>query len=357
MMLLFINILFLLPVLDAAKQVLDVLCEGNLDFVYTTSAATGRVLATRSFSPTDDFAWTYDEFELMKLAQTTLHEAYFDEEAIAASQGGQHAAYLLPGDSEALEDIDPDKDMIDQIELWSTATVAETVADDSCLDSVIKSAELAILLAYNVGTGVEQLFCQDVSEYCWIMNMSGVRTLCSQVCDCSSVVPSASGFFQTEDYGCPGGCTSQRDMALKELPCEDANISTAIGQSAWAKYVAGMKSYVTSTDGYVDRIQTDVARFYEVIGITSNQISDVSSFMAGDGFWDELADQHYLLADGLPDPENRTECEFLTSNIILFILQIDVCDADGVFMALKSICPISCICTAYPHDCPEACFT
>jgi len=95
-----------------------------------------------------------------------------------------------------------------------------------------------------------------------------------------------------------------------------------------------------------------------VAGIESNQVDDVHEFVIGDGFWNALVNYQYLIAEGVGHPEGKVGCEFLTSDVVLCLLNIDVCDkdGDGTFASLKPVCPLSCSCNIYPPDCPHACF-
>jgi len=243
------------------------------------------------------------------------------------------------------------------ISSYSTASVEETVDDTMCSDLCgyqPNNTAVATVLGRSIDT--DPIYCESAVEYCWMINMTAVRAFCGKTCGCGNALPSFSGFFRSHDYGCPGGCDVDHTISLQNISCEDANIPTMVPNEVWTKYVYGMQSYVFSFDGYSDRISQVLVQYYTIIGINRHRLEDVHAFVTGNGFWNSLANYHYFFADGVPDPNGKTGCAFLTSNIFSILLDIDVCSTSDVYADLKSVCPISCSCGIYPAECPTTCF-
>jgi len=356
--LLFIYFFAISDIMLMIAAVEEVLCEGNTHFVYSLSAATERVLAAPSFySDDEEFAWTNTEYALLQLARPDLDPRFFSEDAIAASESTDTWAWLQPVGTTSLDEAEPTTYDVDLIFAWSQATVAETVESMSCTDlcgNGTNNTAVATVLGRSIGT--EPIYCEAALEKCWLMNMTAMRTNCGQSCGCGSAKPDFAGFFQVQYWGCPHGCSTDRKIDLYNYDCYDSNITAVMQNDMWVKYVQGMKSYVFHVDGYASRIQTDLVKYHELVGIKTDEVDAVHAFVTGDGFWDSLANYRYLLAENVPHPSNLTGCQFLTSNAVLMILNIDVCDTSGDFTSLKSICPTSCQCSIYPAACPPACF-
>jgi len=357
--LVFIYVFVIQGITTSIGQLQEVLCGGNTHFVYTTSAATGRVLAAASFFDEDDegISWTDAELSLLQLAHPELDAKFFDQEEVDASESTDTWAWLRPAGASSLDDEDATITDVDYINMLSKASVAETVNDMSCSDlcgNASNDTATATILGRSIGT--DPIFCEGAVEKCWLRNMTAMRTNCGNTCGCGSAKPSFAGFFQTQDQGCPSGCSNDRKIALAGMGCNDTNITTVISNDIWTKYVQGMKSHVFHVDGYSSRIKQDLDKYHEDLSIPADQVDAVHAYVTGDGFWNSLANYQYLLAEDLPHPSGKVGCEFLVSYTVLILTNVDVCDDSGVFKSLKSICPMSCKCDTHPDDCPPSCF-
>jgi len=179
------------------------------------------------------------------------------------------------------------------------------------------------------------------------MDYDGIRVLCPHTCGCSDFRPARGGFFQVQMHGCPGKCTMQRATELQGLTCAD-NLPD---WDRWQLYVQGFEEYVKSVVGYEQNIWF-VAKNYG--GADDDTASIVTSFIAGDGFWNALKDFQFILPN--PHPRNLTGCAFLASYEVVYLLGVDVCSTTGSFTSLIGNCPLSCGCMDHPDgDCPPSC--
>merc|ERR1712137_545163 len=184
------------------------------------------------------------------------------------------------------------------------------------------------------------------------MDRISVRARCAVTCGCGSALPSLAGFFQTQAYGCPGGCMGHRAVELESISCVNNSISTALSSSIWGKYVHGMQEYFLSQTEYSQHARNAIIAYQTLLNITTDQAEDVHAFLVGNGFWDALADHRYLLGEGIPHPSGKIGCDFLASSEVLLLLNLDICDIFADFLSLKPLCPLACECTIFPRGCP-----
>merc|ERR1712007_18739 len=140
-----------------------------------------------------------------------------------------------------------------------------------------------------------------------------------------------------QDFGCG-------DVLMQELTV-----------TMWSKYVAGLKSYILSRDGVKDRLWKGLETNYKALNISNFEISLVYFFFVGDDFWENLSNFAFYVGPGIPHPNNLQGCEFLTSDELVFLLNVDVCSIGDDFLALRMVCATSCKCRNLPINCPPSC--
>jgi len=63
-------------------EAIAVICGGETDFVYTLNAATGMVLASRSFTLSDHVIWTHEEKAVMQVVQPPFDRYYWPDDVM-----------------------------------------------------------------------------------------------------------------------------------------------------------------------------------------------------------------------------------------------------------------------------------
>jgi len=207
--------------------------------------------------------------------------------------------------------------------------------------------------ALGMMVGMDSATCEDVADYCGNMTLYGVRALCARTCGCHQPYPARGGFFQTQQWGCPGGCDWLQTDAIQSYPCTDD--LDRMNQTGWEAFVDGMREYFFSIDDTPNRILDELSDNNDTFNISQREALIVYQFIVGNGFWDSLAKKNFLLADGIPHPRNLTGCPFLASSEVQTLLQIHFCATDSTFSTLRVVCPISCSCPYNPEGCTSVC--
>jgi len=355
-----VNISIINPMLQMMEQGMRVICSGEVDFIYTESPLTGMVIATKTFDFDSGISWTSSELAVVQLASPSLDAEYFDGEVLAASTSSQTLAVLLPGSLATLENGMPsmsELDLIASVDTSNVATLAESVA---CEDQASSDYNNSNILRNAVALGnlfqTMPAYCEAALDYCWMMNMTGVRALCPFTCGCSTATLGHAGFFQNAKWGCPTACAMSKTLLLEfENNCSDQLTSSFVADSIWARYIDGMKAYVLSAEVFSDRLLADLSRNYALLGIKQEQILDVHRFFVGDGFWNAITLYNFSISDTAKHPRNLTGCDFIVSYEIQYILNLNLCDGEA-FTSLRAICPVACDCSAGSKaGCPSGC--
>merc|ERR1712107_4 len=127
--------LHIMPRTDMMNQAVAVLCEGDVNFVYTTHAATGLALAAKSFEATDEiletinwkqlFNWTQTELAVLQLAGIPLGGTYFSQELVSYATSTTVMADVLPTGTPTLTDTSAIEEPVKTIFRFADLSVEE----------------------------------------------------------------------------------------------------------------------------------------------------------------------------------------------------------------------------------------
>merc|ERR1712137_953039 len=103
------------------------------------------------------------------------------------------------------------------------------------------------------------------------------------------------------------------------------------------------------------RTNTLLSSYYNLYGIAQNEISAIHQYFMGPDFWGNLSEYQFFFGPGIPHPNQLEGCEFLASQELTLLLNLDLCSTDNDFFALRMVCAISCKCSDLPINCPSSC--
>jgi len=230
------------------------------------------------------------------------------------------------------------------------SNVEESVEDLPCMDTSLSedNATAAFFLEIND--------CAAIQHDCWMMNKTAFRALCPVTCGCTENAPSAGGIFQTQSWGCPRACSVFRYQLLWKTSCEDDLES--ISNSSWKEYVSSLREHVTSLAGHEDRVRTYIFNLPVSVNLNPDQGQTAFEYFMGNGFWDDLSSFQLLMGGGVPHARNLTGCNFMASNELMLLLNVNLCASDGTYTSLRGVCPVACGCkldTDTTGGCPFDC--
>jgi len=355
--LVYLNAEILLPIFSMLSQACNILCSGDLDFVYTLSPATGIAYAAKSYAYSSDVTWTSEELAVLEVAQAKLDKDYFSDDVMTASMvTAVESAILVPTTLPSLGGASPDNTNFDHLLTWSASKIEDVVAAVACQDKVSDSeysVSKAKALAKIVGGVATEMNCGEVGDYCKYMNMSGVRTICPKTCGCFYPQPNKSGFFQTAPWGCPSPCSVMWPF-FTDFECGDV-LMTVIDRDTWAGYVSGLKTYFLSRDGVEARVNATLYNYYEWYGVNESQVTTMVDYIIGGDFFGNISNFSFFFGPNMPHPNGKEGCSFLTSDEVVFLLNLDFCSTGNDFLSLRMVCAESCKCADLPINCPASC--
>jgi len=278
---------------------------------------------------TSDVVWTAEKLSVVQYSNVQLDSDYLPETVVAASESlPQKVIEFWP--SQALNTGD-EVDTIAHM-LQNAIGLEESGFESTCSDQTKSNNSVSDMNEFWVGNSVEiaeSMACNEAKAYCSSFVVStSLRLLCPETCGCASPFLGASGFFNSEAFGCPWKCEENIFSALDNFTCVDT-LTTSVSDGNWALYVQGLKSVVLA--------QSDV------------QERSVPDFIMNDEFWESLANHTYQFAGEF------VECNFLASNNATALFGINLCTTSE-YTSLLAICPKACNCEDIGDPrCPSNC--
>jgi len=326
------------------KQAIDVMCSGVTNFVYAIDTNTDVLYATRSMEDTPN-TWSFYEQSLLQLSEVNISSQFFSEVAVSSAQSNTRKAEVFAEFSEIKNQA------IENVVIVSDKDILESTREISCSDANDSATD--VVLAYKNKS--ETAARNDMKTKCNQIAQNSVRALCPATCGCDSPYPSASGIFQSTGWGCPEDCLVWQMVAHSNTPCSDAAFDQ-VSTESWEMYVFSLRTYLLK-HGFKNHITTILEEYQLYENMTENQKNEEKLFFTNRGFWSELKNYNYLIADGVPHPKGLVGCDFLASSELKVILTIELCspNSNGEFMSLHMLCPVACNCVSDPTDCPAKC--
>jgi hypothetical protein len=276
-----VAIFLLSPFFASLKQVVDILCSGDTNFVVAYSSATGMVHATKA---TNDDEWSSVDKSVLRLAQPVLKKV----------DGWEATSEALDFSGLAQAVVEP------AAPSWSAASVnsqsfyfltrmARMSVEDSsylrCEDMVAGQNFNETLYGLQAVLGNSSIkSCvadrETIWPLCGFKNMTALRAICPITCGCARLLPQYAGFFAHPAGGCPVSCKARSSaMELyfmntnKGRPCDDTrppffffdqNITETIQDGGdipklwFTTWVKGMYEYLIAKPGWAESVRENV---------------------------------------------------------------------------------------------------
>jgi len=371
------------PRVQRMEVAVQILCEGNTDFVYAVAPDTGTVHATKTYSVSED-----REGELIVqntiLQFTGLHDVLQDSDVgndLLADFWPQNtpAGIIYNSDrtAQTMGEAETSSTGFEFIKTVSTSNIQDLSFLGRCEDFSPEESHQApfviqALLRYATDGVVDSCAGGEFVGISQWYNMSHYRALCPVTSGCSKTWL----FFSHPHWGCPEECKSDNrvDRAFRDV-LSDASC-TDDGNEPWrtqamVEYVSGLSDYVTQRTGFYERLTS---------ASTSNMISAVISAYenATDRTYPQTVAyvQHsvssgltfqrmsrgiYELAPGLPmytsDGVELVGCALWTDAVFQDILSLNLCST-LYHQSIAFMCPERCRCqSSWQQSCPSRCST
>lgn len=358
--------LLIKPTHAQTEMAYNILCSGELDFVYVENPATHIVEATRSFA--EPGALKAVGKTVLSLAKPDIYPIWGWE--LTQEQVDRFSTNVTPAvfrESRYAKD-KADIAQIRRFMVTSTASTAEAAKTLACNDAAYGRRVFAPALLKVTGGKASR--CEDpiISELCPHGNMTAVRSLCPVTCGCDNPFDPKAAVFSAPAGGCPQSCQMAKTSIIEQrwdYPCRDVDPQDFLAPFGNSKsYVTGLFEVAMAQP----EIRNAIALKYAMqLNTTFNAMrfkppgAEDAPWLAGfvedfkNGTWrDGILAGKWELAPGIPHPKHLTGCKFLTSWEFQSLLGLDLCDP-GNFNSLRMRCPVSCRCWAGRPGCPVSC--
>ncbi|CAK0810330.1 unnamed protein product, partial [Prorocentrum cordatum] len=388
------GLLVLVPFYSKLHQAKDILCSGDIDFIFSSNAASGVVHVTRSVNRT---GITETERMILEVARPTLlSDGYWSvaPELVALSHSEQARVAVEPNAS-SLDDVGFHEHSFQKVALIGESTVAEAADTLPCKDFATGQTFWAMQASLRQLTGDSTVgTCADASklDLCGKPESTQLRALCPFQCGCM-IALSSTGLFGTPAFGCPTSCVQYRavyDEIVQGYPCEDTGegnfsavtdympntyeVSLTIGtryglyrysdfRSYYLAYVRGLQEYILRSAIVLQGVQRNieslvilmsVPQVWEGSAVVPFSALEMYSHVIGGGFFEELAAGNWTLLPGIPHPRGLRGCDYLASYEVSLVLNVALCE-EGVTSSIRPWCPRACQCQSGMPGCPAAC--
>jgi len=390
------------PFLSRLEQSRDILCSGQLDFVFSYSSASGVVHVAQSAR---EPGITETERIVLQVAQPVLWtDASWsvDPSLIALAQGGNARVAVGPPavatpSPPSLHDAGFQEDsfrLVAQISESSGEEAADLLpcADFSTGLSLEWSQETLREISGISGAST----CEDLLVDPWLCgraNSTRLRALCPFTCACRQGIMAWAGPFVTRAFGCPSECGKIAGQTWELImgnlfPCEDTGEGNFTGQGSYMPpiyqsmaaaaphlnlhfsdffqlYIRGVKEYIMSeplvaqgVSGGVEALSFSTA--YEGApgqsALSQSQKDALVNHVLTGRIFDDILAGVWSLFPGTPHPRNLTGCAYLASVEVFLAINTNLCE-EGTIASIRPWCPVACGCDGAldPAGCPSAC--
>jgi hypothetical protein len=390
------------PFLSRLEQSRDILCSGQLDFVFSHNSASDVVHVTQSAR---EPGITETERTVLQVAQPLLGtDANWnvDSSLVALARGGQaRVAVGPPAQATALapslDDAGFQEDSFDLVAQMSGLPVAEAAGLLPCSDfSTGLSLEWSRQTLREISGDSSMNKCDDLHWngkpwLCGMANSTSLRALCPFTCACRQGILAWAGAFVTPGFGCPAECSKIPGQMWEKVmgnlyPCEDTAPGNFTGQGSYKPYIyqlmsmtfphlnlhfsnyfqlyiQGVKEYITGepllaqgVSGGVEAMSwSEVYAPGGVPTLTPSQKESLVSHVLTGRIFDDIAAGIWNLFPGTPHPRNLTGCAYLASTEVVMAINTNLCEEDGAIASIRPWCPVACGCEGAQPGCPLAC--
>jgi hypothetical protein len=222
-----VKLLLLDPVFWRLTQAQNILCSGELDFVYALNPSSGMVHVTKSAAPQE---WSLMEKTLLQVARPTLEPKHgwdIDQELLDLAKSDFTMAVVTQtgmdpatgGVTLAESQHEPGFfQILSFMDIWRATDAAPYMP---CSDREAGNSYAQADWFLEQITGIPGFTCRNISaethdkgyeffagaELCSNREMVGIRSLCPLACGCHLGRDGMTGLFGSVDSGCPTACS------------------------------------------------------------------------------------------------------------------------------------------------------
>jgi len=225
---LLVKLLLLDPVFWRLTQAQNILCSGELDFVYSANAASGMVHVTKTAGPQE---WSLTEKTILQAARPILERKHgweIDQELLdLATSDFSMSVVTQTGMNPAtggvtLAESEHEPPYFNILSFMGKWDVSQAAPFMPCSDKEAGNSYAQVDWFLEQVTGIPGFTCSSISagysddwrvqyfagaEACSASWLVSVRALCPQACGCHLGKDGMTGLFGSMDFGCPIACT------------------------------------------------------------------------------------------------------------------------------------------------------
>jgi hypothetical protein len=206
------------PFFNTLEQADDILCGGELNFVWTLNPATQMVHVARTASASE--AWDLVHLHVLQVAQPNLEvdegtwtpmEYEAGDAMEYATSSVTRAVLEAQAGASVISDADYDTTYFETVLQLSRSTLETTAATLTCQDMANGQSAEASMEYLQALLGNDSITnCEDVAwQLCGEYDLADLRAICPVRCECDMpgrYRSAYAGFFQTSAGGCPSQC-------------------------------------------------------------------------------------------------------------------------------------------------------
>lgn len=389
------------PFFQRIGRAMDIMCGGNLDFVYASDPITKQVI----IQPTSQ-----DAPEKSAAQNAVLQHAFPEDDWTTQRGSGVSSHRPSFNTSFAFLQVVDHGFSLDYMFVLQSDTIAARAEYTSCADGgVFFGRQLVDPVAHALSvasstTGVSS--CAEVRHMCHLMNASLIRLLCPNTCSCNREKSFARlaglkgdyGAFVDPAYGCPKTCAGYRRLndiyfsaqsnTRRLLRCEDMTLRhpdpvgqnwsayresySASGADAidWTlphaleafydKFLRGLFQFLRSRYGALESalLRPENRNFYR---INESEIIEIVTSMVDGRTQSAWVQNDWVLAAAWPKtayPQLAKQgCDFLADFDFSYLYGgLDLCSGNFL-VSIAPLCPQACGCQGPtpPSACPKSC--
>jgi len=371
------------------NQAWDILCSGNVDFVYAFNEATSLVEAASSFSKANE-EMSHHEHSILQLTQMQLatgpgfpvsarwvnessspqrtalldmsladlqvHLRMFIKNITIHNKTRRHGQQGIQ-----LTDLRPSFEVMRGLKQIHESSVKQLAHRSVCSDFV-GSADKTRLQDHLWHLTKTYRDCSPARPMCSWLNMTELRALCPVTCGCRFLQDPAASFFASSAWGCPSKCENEFWLAdsgvvpgqTTYVVCADVEPERFLQDPALQLYVTRALEYFRSQQELLMGSFSLLSKESQRVGIPQSAKKAAFANLANGSFVDDVLHGRWNLAPGQPHPRGFTGCKFWTSWEVTLILGMDFC-MTGDYRSLRPYCPVSCGCSRGGEQCPPTC--
>ncbi|CAK0889436.1 unnamed protein product [Prorocentrum cordatum] len=372
------------PMVQRMELAVNILCEGNTDFVYAVTPDTGVVYAAKTHSTSE----TREGQHIVQntiLQFTGLHDFLEDSHAgnrLLAEFWPQHTPAGIIYNSDrtvayTMDEAETSSTGFEFVKALSISSIQDVSFLGRCEDYNSEESHQAphviqALVRYATDAIVDSCSGGELAGISQWYNMSHYRALCPVTSGCSKVWL----FFSHPHWGCPADCTSDNRIdqtfrdSLRTASCTDDG-NEPWRRAAMMEYVSGLSDYVTQRPGFHERltsastsnlISAVISAYENATGKAyPGTVAYVQDVVSSGLTLQRLGRGIFELAPGLAmftrDGVELVGCAFWTDAVFLDILSVNLCST-LYHQSIAFMCPERCLCQVnWQQSCPLRCST